>query len=141
MAPPPPPLIGCWQRRALGTLRGVAAPSLQTLLGLLLVLRLPWLVGAGGVLQACIVGVLMGACVSEGGVVGGGGVGVMRALPGVGGGSKEGLGLRGNQGPKGEGRDQMGVVRGPRGGRTGGSRGGQGFKGESGVQGGGIGFQ
>lgn len=52
------------QRRALGTLCGVAAPSLQTLLGLLLVLRLPWAVGSGGVLQVCGVGVLLGACVS-----------------------------------------------------------------------------
>ncbi|XP_074787253.1 solute carrier family 12 member 6-like [Athene noctua] len=49
-------------RRALGTLRGVAAPSLQTLLGLVLVLRLPWLVGAGGLLQATAVALLLGAC-------------------------------------------------------------------------------
>ncbi|XP_075346867.1 solute carrier family 12 member 4-like isoform X11 [Mycteria americana] len=49
-------------RRLLGTLRGVAAPSLQTLLGLVLVLRLPWVVGTGGVLQATAIGLLLGAC-------------------------------------------------------------------------------
>ncbi|XP_074670156.1 LOW QUALITY PROTEIN: solute carrier family 12 member 6-like [Strix aluco] len=49
-------------RRVLGTLRGVAAPSLQTLLGLVLVLRLPWVVGAGGVLQASAIALLLGAC-------------------------------------------------------------------------------
>lgn len=54
--------LGPGPRRALGTLCGVAAPSLQTLLGLLLVLRLPWAVGSGGVLQVCGVGVLLGAC-------------------------------------------------------------------------------
>ncbi|NXV88321.1 S12A6 protein, partial [Calonectris borealis] len=51
-------------RRLLGTLRGVAAPSLQTLLGLVLVLRLPWVVGTGGVLQAAAIALLLGACVS-----------------------------------------------------------------------------
>ncbi|XP_072705341.1 uncharacterized protein [Ciconia boyciana] len=49
-------------RRLLGTLRGVAVPSLQTLLGLVLVLRLPWVVGTGGVLQATAIGLLLGAC-------------------------------------------------------------------------------
>ncbi|XP_074936633.1 solute carrier family 12 member 4-like [Phalacrocorax aristotelis] len=49
--------------RALGALWGVAAPSLQTLLGLVLVLRLPWVVGTGGVLQAGAIGLLLGACV------------------------------------------------------------------------------
>ncbi|XP_074423994.1 uncharacterized protein LOC141735283 [Larus michahellis] len=48
--------------RPLGTLRGVAAPALQTLLGLVLVLRLPWLVGTGGVLQAAAIALLLGAC-------------------------------------------------------------------------------
>ncbi|XP_064296232.1 solute carrier family 12 member 4-like [Phalacrocorax carbo] len=48
--------------RALGALWGVAAPSLQTLLGLVLVLRLPWVVGTGGVLQAGAIGLLLGAC-------------------------------------------------------------------------------
>ncbi|NWS50593.1 S12A6 protein, partial [Probosciger aterrimus] len=50
-------------RRVLGTLLGVAVPSLQTLLGLVLVLRLPWVVGTGGVLQACTIGLLLSACV------------------------------------------------------------------------------
>ncbi|XP_050572973.1 solute carrier family 12 member 4-like [Cygnus atratus] len=54
--------LGPGPRRALGTLCGVATPSLQTLLGLVLVLRLPWAVGSGGVLQVCGVGVLLGAC-------------------------------------------------------------------------------
>ncbi|XP_069630502.1 solute carrier family 12 member 6-like isoform X2 [Haliaeetus albicilla] len=49
-------------RRLLGTLRGVAGPSLQTLLGLVLVLRLPWVVGTGGVLQVSAIGLLLGAC-------------------------------------------------------------------------------
>ncbi|XP_075597458.1 solute carrier family 12 member 4-like [Balearica regulorum gibbericeps] len=49
-------------RRALGALWGVAVPSLQTLLGLVLVLRLPWVVGAGGVLQALAIGALLAAC-------------------------------------------------------------------------------
>lgn len=52
------------QRRVLGTLLGVAVPALQTLLGLVLVLRLPWVVGTGGVLQACAIGLLLSACVS-----------------------------------------------------------------------------
>lgn len=55
------------QRRLLGTLRGVAGPSLQTLLGLVLVLRLPWVVGTGGVLQVSAIGLLLGACVSGAG--------------------------------------------------------------------------
>ncbi|GAB0202250.1 solute carrier family 12 member 6-like [Grus japonensis] len=50
-------------RRALGALWGVAVPSLQTLLGLVLVLRLPWVVGAGGLLQALAIGALLAACV------------------------------------------------------------------------------
>ncbi|NXJ58574.1 S12A6 protein, partial [Spizaetus tyrannus] len=54
-------------RRLLGTLRGVAGPSLQTLLGLVLVLRLPWVVGTGGVLQVSAIGLLLGACVSGAG--------------------------------------------------------------------------
>ncbi|XP_061225459.1 solute carrier family 12 member 6-like [Neopsephotus bourkii] len=49
-------------RRVLGTLLGVAVPALQTLLGLVLVLRLPWVVGTGGVLQACTIGFLLSAC-------------------------------------------------------------------------------
>ncbi|XP_068280980.1 solute carrier family 12 member 4-like [Nyctibius grandis] len=48
--------------RPLGAVLGVAVPSLQTLLGLVLVLRLPWVVGAGGVVRACAVGALLGAC-------------------------------------------------------------------------------
>ncbi|XP_041267071.1 solute carrier family 12 member 7-like [Onychostruthus taczanowskii] len=49
-------------RRALGTLQGVVAPSLQSLLGLLLLLRLPWVVGHGGVLGTAAIGLLLGAC-------------------------------------------------------------------------------
>ncbi|XP_054374197.1 solute carrier family 12 member 4-like [Molothrus ater] len=53
---------GTAQRRALGTLQGVVAPSLQSLLGLVLLLRLPWVVGHGGVLGTAAIGVLLGAC-------------------------------------------------------------------------------
>ncbi|XP_056366841.1 solute carrier family 12 member 4-like [Oenanthe melanoleuca] len=53
---------GTAPRRALGTLLGVAAPSLQSLLGLVLLLRLPWVVGHGGVLGTAAIGVLLGAC-------------------------------------------------------------------------------
>nr|XP_041567860.1 LOW QUALITY PROTEIN: solute carrier family 12 member 6-like [Taeniopygia guttata] len=49
-------------RRSLGTLRGVLAPSLQSLLGLVLLLRLPWVVGQGGVLGTAAIGALMGTC-------------------------------------------------------------------------------
>ncbi|XP_068025755.1 solute carrier family 12 member 7-like [Melanerpes formicivorus] len=48
--------------RSLGAPLGVAAPSLQAPLGLLLALRLPWVVGAGGVLLAASIGALLGAC-------------------------------------------------------------------------------
>ncbi|CAN8178140.1 unnamed protein product [Coccothraustes coccothraustes] len=53
---------GSAPRRALGTLQGVVAPSLQSLLGLVLLLRLPWVVGHGGVLGTAAIGVLLGAC-------------------------------------------------------------------------------
>ncbi|NXF99084.1 S12A7 protein, partial [Sakesphorus luctuosus] len=49
--------------RPLGTLVGVASPALQSLLGLLLLLRLPWLVGSGGIANAGAIGGLLGACV------------------------------------------------------------------------------
>ncbi|XP_053909137.1 solute carrier family 12 member 6-like [Cuculus canorus] len=48
--------------RASGALRAVALPALQTPLGLVLVLRLPWVVGTGGLLQAGAIALLLGAC-------------------------------------------------------------------------------
>ncbi|NWH82731.1 S12A6 protein, partial [Piaya cayana] len=46
-----------------GALRAVALPALQTPLGLVLVLRLPWVVATGGLLQAGAIALLLGACV------------------------------------------------------------------------------
>ncbi|NWH59957.1 S12A7 protein, partial [Geococcyx californianus] len=65
-----PPQVG-----SLGTLRGVALPTLQAPLALVLVLRLPWVVGAGGLLQAGAIAVIMATCVS--------GAAVCRAGPGM----------------------------------------------------------
>jgi len=48
----------------MGTIMGVYLPTLQNILGVILFLRLAWIVGSAGVLQSLIIILLCCCCVS-----------------------------------------------------------------------------
>lgn len=59
----------------MGTFIGVYLPCLQNILGVILFLRLTWIVGAAGVLESFLIVSMCCTCVS------GGGVGALLACP------------------------------------------------------------
>ena len=63
------------QSPGMGTFIGVYLPCLQNILGVILFLRLTWIVGAAGVLESFLIVSMCCTCVS------GGGVGALLACP------------------------------------------------------------
>lgn len=57
---PPPPL----QSPQMGTFMGVYLPCLQNILGVILFLRLTWIVGTAGILESLAIVCLCCSCVS-----------------------------------------------------------------------------
>ena len=56
----------------MGTIMGVYLPTLQNILGVILFLRLTWIVGNAGVMQSLVIILLCCCCVSGSGCVFGG---------------------------------------------------------------------
>lgn len=63
----------------MGTLMGVYLPCLQNIFGVILFLRLTWMVGTAGVLQALLIVLICCCCVSI--LAGAGAVAAHRACP------------------------------------------------------------
>lgn len=59
----PPPFVFV-QAPSMGTLMGVYLPCLQNIFGVILFLRLTWMVGTAGVLQALLIVLICCCCVS-----------------------------------------------------------------------------
>lgn len=64
---------GCplsWQAPRMGTFMGVYLPCLQNIFGVILFLRLTWVVGIAGIMESFCMVFLCCSCVSEGGWLG-----------------------------------------------------------------------
>lgn len=59
-------LSPCGQSPQMGTFMGVYLPCLQNILGVILFLRLTWIVGTAGILESLAIVGLCCSCVSEG---------------------------------------------------------------------------
>ena len=60
-----PQLLNLWFQPQLGTVVGVYLPTMQNIFGVLLFLRLAWIVGTAGVFQAFAIVLLCCSCVSN----------------------------------------------------------------------------
>lgn len=65
LAPPLPfSLLSLYQSPNMGTLMGVYLPCLQNIFGVILFLRLTWIVGVAGVMQSLLIVLMCCSCVS-----------------------------------------------------------------------------
>lgn len=62
--PPPSLPLSLYQSPNMGTLMGVYLPCLQNIFGVILFLRLTWIVGMAGIMQSLLIVLMCCSCVS-----------------------------------------------------------------------------